>query len=247
MILFPAIDLKDGQAVRLVRGEMASATVFNDDPAAQARAFAEAGFRWLHLVDLNGAFEGRPANAPAVEAILDAVDLPVQLGGGIRDMATIERWLTLGVRRVILGTVAVKNPDLVRQACRAFPGRVVLGIDARGGKVAVEGWAEVSEIAALDLARRFEDAGAAAIVYTDIDRDGALEGANVAATRDLAEALQTPVIASGGVATLDDLAAFLAIEGAGIEGVISGRALYDGRIDPAAALALLSKQPGGAA
>jgi phosphoribosylformimino-5-aminoimidazole carboxamide ribotide isomerase len=247
MILFPAIDLKDGQAVRLVRGEMASATVFNDDPAAQARAFADAGFRWLHLVDLNGAFEGRPANAPAVEAILDAVDLPVQLGGGIRDMATIERWLTLGVRRVILGTVAVKNPDLVRQACRAFPGRVVLGIDARGGKVAVEGWAEVSEIAALDLARRFEDAGAAAIVYTDIDRDGALEGANVAATRDLAEALQTPVIASGGVATLDDLAAFLAIEGAGIEGVISGRALYDGRIDPAAALALLSKQPGGAA
>jgi phosphoribosylformimino-5-aminoimidazole carboxamide ribotide isomerase len=247
MILFPAIDLKDGQAVRLVRGEMASATVFNEDPAAQARAFADAGFRWLHLVDLNGAFEGRPANAPAVEAILDAVDLPVQLGGGIRDMATIERWLTLGVRRVILGTVAVKNPDLVRQACRAFPGRVVLGIDARGGKVAVEGWAEVSEIAALDLARRFEDAGAAAIVYTDIDRDGALEGANVAATRDLAEALQTPVIASGGVATLDDLAAFLAIEGAGIEGVISGRALYDGRIDPAAALALLSKQPGGAA
>jgi phosphoribosylformimino-5-aminoimidazole carboxamide ribotide isomerase len=247
MILFPAIDLKDGQAVRLVRGEMASATVFNDDPAAQARAFADAGFRWLHLVDLNGAFEGRPANAPAVEAILDAVDLPVQLGGGIRDMATIERWLTLGVRRVILGTVAVKNPDLVRQACRAFPGRVVLGIDARGGKVAVEGWAEVSEIAALDLARRFEDAGAAAIVYTDIDRDGALEGANVAATRDLAEALQTPVIASGGVATLDDLAAFLAIEDAGIEGVISGRALYDGRIDPAAALALLSKQPGGAA
>jgi len=247
MILFPAIDLKDGQAVRLVRGEMASATVFNDDPAAQARAFADAGFRWLHLVDLNGAFEGRPANAPAVEAILDAVDLPVQLGGGIRDMATIERWLTLGVRRVILGTVAVKNPDLVRQACRAFPGRVVLGIDARGGKVAVEGWAEVSEIAALDLARRFEDAGAAAIVYTDIDRDGALEGANVAATRDLAEALQTPVIASGGVATLDDLAAFLAIEGAGIEGVISGRALYDGRIDPAAALALLSKQPTGTA
>jgi phosphoribosylformimino-5-aminoimidazole carboxamide ribotide isomerase len=247
MILFPAIDLKDGQAVRLVRGEMASATVFNDDPAAQARAFADAGFQWLHLVDLNGAFEGRPANAPAVEAILDAVDLPVQLGGGIRDMATVERWLTLGVRRVILGTVAVKNPDLVRAACRAFPGRVVLGIDARGGKVAVEGWAEVSEIDALDLARRFEDAGAAAIVYTDIDRDGALEGANVEATRALAEALQTPVIASGGVATLDDLAAFLAIENAGIEGVISGRALYDGRIDPAAALALLSKQTTGTA
>jgi phosphoribosylformimino-5-aminoimidazole carboxamide ribotide isomerase len=247
MILFPAIDLKDGQAVRLLRGEMESATVFNDDPAAQARAFAEAGFKWLHLVDLNGAFEGRPANAPAVEAILEAVDLPVQLGGGIRDMATIERWLVLGVRRVILGTVAVKNPDLVREACRAFPGRVVLGIDARGGKVAVEGWAEVSEIDALDLARRFEDAGAAAIVYTDIDRDGALQGANVEATRALAEALQTPVIASGGVATLDDLAAFLAIEESGIEGVISGRALYDGRIDPAAALALLAKQPSGAA
>jgi phosphoribosylformimino-5-aminoimidazole carboxamide ribotide isomerase len=247
MILFPAIDLKDGQAVRLLRGEMKSATVFNDDPAAQARSFAAAGFRWLHLVDLNGAFEGRPANAPAVEAILEAVDLPVQLGGGIRDMATIERWLELGIRRVILGTVAVKNPELVREACRAFPGRVVLGIDARGGKVAVEGWAEVSEIAALDLARRFEDAGAAAIVYTDIDRDGALQGANVAATRALAEALETPVIASGGVASLDDLAAFLAIAEVGIEGVISGRALYDGRIDPAAALALLAEETSGAA
>jgi phosphoribosylformimino-5-aminoimidazole carboxamide ribotide isomerase len=244
MILFPAIDLKDGQAVRLLRGEMASATVFNDDPAAQARSFAAAGFRWLHLVDLNGAFEGRPANAAAVEAILAAVDLPVQLGGGIRDMATVERWLALGVRRVILGTVAVKNPGLVREACRAFPGRVVLGIDARGGRVAVEGWAEVSEITALDLARRFEDAGAAAIVYTDIDRDGALQGANVEATRALAEAIETPVIASGGVASLDDLAAFLAIEDSGIEGVISGRALYDGRIDPQAALALLAKEKG---
>ncbi len=247
MILFPAIDLKDGQAVRLLRGEMESATVFNDDPAAQARAFAEAGFQWLHLVDLNGAFEGRPVNAPAVEAILRAVDIPAQLGGGIRDMATIERWLELGLRRVILGTVAVKNPALVREACRAFPGRVVLGIDARGGKVATEGWAEVSEIEALDLARRFEDAGAAAIVYTDIDRDGALEGANVEATRALAEAIDTPVIASGGVASLDDLAAFLAIQDSGIEGVISGRALYDGRIDPAAALALLAKEPSGAA
>jgi phosphoribosylformimino-5-aminoimidazole carboxamide ribotide isomerase len=244
MILFPAIDLKDGQAVRLLRGEMASATVFNDDPAAQARSFAAAGFRWLHLVDLNGAFEGRPANAAAVEAILATVDLPVQLGGGIRDMATVERWLALGVRRVILGTVAVKNPGLVREACRAFPGCVVLGIDARGGRVAVEGWAEVSEIAALDLARRFEDAGAAAIVYTDIDRDGALQGANVEATRALAEAIATPVIASGGVASLDDLAAFLAIEDSGIEGVISGRALYDGRIDPTAALALLATEKG---
>ena len=247
MILYPAIDLKDGQAVRLLRGEMASATVFNDDPAAQARSFAAAGFRWLHLVDLNGAFEGRPVNAGAVEAILKAVDIPAQLGGGIRDMATIERWLELGLERVILGTVAVKDPALVRAACRAFPGRVVLGIDARGGRVAVEGWAEVSEIAALDLARRFEDAGAAAIVYTDIDRDGALQGANVEATRALAEAVDTPVIASGGVASLDDLAAFLAIAEVGIEGVISGRALYDGRLDPASALALLAGQTSGAA
>ena len=247
MILFPAIDLKDGQAVRLLRGEMDSATVFNDDPAAQAASFAEAGFRWLHLVDLNGAFEGKPVNAAAVEAILRAVDIPAQLGGGIRDMATIERWLGLGLRRVILGTVAVKNPDLVREACRAFPGQVVLGIDARGGKVATEGWAEVSEIEPLDLARRFEDAGAAAIVYTDIDRDGALQGANVEATRALAEALETPVIASGGVASLDDLAAFLAIQEAGIEGVISGRAIYDGRLDPAAALALLAGKQAGAA
>lgn len=240
MILFPAIDLKDGKAVRLLRGEMASATVFNESPADQARAFAEQGFEWLHLVDLNGAFEGRPVNAAAVEAILAAVDLPVQLGGGIRDLATIERWLDLGVRRVILGTVAVKNPDLVRDACRRFPGQVVLGIDARGGRVAVEGWAEVSEITATELARRFEDAGAAAIVYTDIDRDGALQGANVAATRALAEAVATPVIASGGVASLDDIAAFHAIADSGIEGVISGRALYDGRIDPASALALLA-------
>ena len=240
MILFPAIDLKDGQAVRLLRGEMESATVFNDDPAAQAKSFAEAGFQWLHLVDLNGAFEGRPVNAPAVEAILKAVDIPAQLGGGIRDMATIERWLGLGLRRVILGTVAVKDPALVREACRAFPGQVVLGIDARGGKVATEGWAEVSEIDAPDLARRFEDAGAAAIVYTDIDRDGALQGANVAATKALADALETPVIASGGVASIDDLKALLAVESSGIEGVISGRALYDGRIDPAAALALLA-------
>lgn len=246
MILFPAIDLKDGQAVRLLRGEMDTATVFNDDPAAQARAFAEQGFQWLHLVDLNGAFEGRPVNGAAVEAILAAVDLPVQLGGGIRDLATIERWLALGLERVILGTVAVKNPDLVRQACRRFPGRVVLGIDARGGRVAVEGWAEVSELTALELARRFEDAGAAAIVYTDIDRDGALQGANLAATQALAEAIETPVIASGGVASLDDIAAFLAIAGTGIEGIISGRALYDGSLDPAAALSLLAGHPSSA-
>ncbi|WP_420345904.1 1-(5-phosphoribosyl)-5-[(5-phosphoribosylamino)methylideneamino]imidazole-4-carboxamide isomerase [Pelagibius sp.] len=240
MILFPAIDLKDGQAVRLLHGRMETATVFNEDPAAQAQAFAEQGFSWLHLVDLNGAFEGRPVNAGAVEAILGAVDLPAQLGGGIRDLATIERWLTLGLRRVILGTVAVKDPTLVREACRAFPGQIVLGIDARGGRVAVEGWAEVSEVTALDLARRFEDAGAAAIVYTDIDRDGALEGANVAATAELAAAISTPVIASGGVASLDDLAAILQVAHLGIEGVISGRALYDGRIDPASALALLA-------
>ncbi|WP_299615173.1 1-(5-phosphoribosyl)-5-[(5-phosphoribosylamino)methylideneamino]imidazole-4-carboxamide isomerase [Pelagibius sp.] len=240
MILFPAIDLKDGKAVRLIRGAMDSATVFNDDPAAQARVFAEQGFQWLHLVDLNGAFEGRPVNAAAVEAIVSAVDIPIQLGGGIRDLATVERWLELGLARVILGTVAVKNPALVREACRAFPGRIVLGIDARAGRVAVEGWAEVSEISALDLARRFEDAGAAAIVYTDIERDGALEGANVAATYELAKDIATPVIASGGVASLDDIAAFQAIADAGIEGVISGRALYDGRLDPASALALLA-------
>ena len=240
MILFPAIDLKDGQAVRLLHGRMETATVFNEDPAAQARAFAGQGFSWLHLVDLNGAFEGRPVNAAAVEAILAAVDLPVQLGGGIRDLATIERWLTLGLRRVILGTVAVKDPALVREACRAFPGRIVLGIDARGGRVAVEGWAEVSEVTALDLARRFEDAGAAAIVYTDIERDGALKGVNFAATAALAEQVSLPVIASGGVSTLDDIAALQQRAETGIEGVIIGRALYDGRIDARSALALVA-------
>lgn len=239
MILFPAIDLKDGQAVRLLRGAMESATVYNDDPAAQARQFAQEGFAWLHLVDLNGAFAGRPVNRGAVEAILDAVETPVQLGGGIRDMATIEGWLEAGVARVILGTVAVRDPDLVRNACRRFPGRVVLGIDARGGRVAVEGWAEESDIEALTLARRFEDAGPAAIVYTDIDRDGALEGVNVAATAALAEALSVPVIASGGIGSLDDLAALQAVAHLGIEGAICGRALYDGRIDAASALALL--------
>lgn len=239
MILFPAIDLKDGQAVRLLRGAMESATVYNDDPAAQARLFAEQGFIWLHLVDLNGAFAGRPVNRSAVEAILGAVEIPVQLGGGIRDMATIEGWLDAGVARVILGTVAVRDPDLVRDACRRFPGRIVLGIDARGGRVAVEGWAEESNVEVLDLARRFEDAGPAAIVYTDIDRDGALGGVNVAATAALAEALSVPVIASGGIGSLDDLAALQAVAGLGIEGAICGRALYDGRIDAASALALL--------
>jgi len=240
MILFPAIDLKDGRAVRLLRGDMAQATVFNEDPAAQARDFAAAGFAWLHLVDLNGAFAGRPVNGAALEAILAAVTIPVQLGGGIRDMATIERWLAAGVRRVILGTAAVKAPDLVREACRAFPGRIVVGIDARDGRVAVEGWAEESALAALDLARRFEDAGVAAIVYTDIERDGALAGVNVAATQTLAAALSVPVIASGGIASLDDIAALMAIAKDGVEGAICGRALYDGRIDAKSALALVA-------
>lgn len=240
MIVYPAIDLKEGKAVRLVRGAMASATVFNDDPAAQARAFAAAGFAWLHLVDLDGAFAGRPMNRAAVEAILAAVEVPAQLGGGIRDMATIEGWLEAGIRRVILGTAAVRDPDLVRAACHRFPGRVALGIDARAGRVAVQGWAEVSDLSAAELARRFAGAGAAAIVYTDIERDGALQGVNVAATLALAEAVDVPVIASGGVASLDDIAALMAVADAGIDGVICGRALYDGRIDPASALALVN-------
>ena len=232
MIIFPAIDLKDGAAVRLLRGEMGHATLYNPDPAAQARDFAEAGFSWLHLVDLNGAFEGRSVNAAAVEAILAAVDLPVQLGGGIRDMAAVERWLGAGVRRVILGTAAVKDPDLVHAACKAFPGRIVVSIDARGGQVAVEGWAEASEVQAIDLGRRFEDAGVAALVYTDIERDGALEGVNLAATAELAGAVAIPVIASGGVSSLDDIAALMALDDPPLAGAICGRALYDGRIDP---------------
>jgi len=239
MIFFPAIDLKDGQCVRLLRGEMDAATVFNDDPGAQAAAFEAQGCRWLHVVDLNGAFAGKPVNADAVQAILSAVSVPVQLGGGIRDMETIAFWLDAGIRRTILGTVAVRDSDLVRQACREFPGRIALGIDAKDGRVAVEGWAEVSELAALELAKRFEDAGAAAIIYTDISRDGAMQGANVAATVELARAVSIPVIASGGVATMDDLAA-LAKDGAGLlEGVISGRAVYDGAIDVHAATAFL--------
>ncbi len=241
MQIYPAIDLKDGAVVRLLHGEMGTATVFNPDPAAQARDFAAAGFTWLHLVDLNGAFEGRPVNAEPVRAILAAVDLPVQLGGGIRDMATVEHWLLAGVRRVILGTAAVKDPDFTRAACHAFPGRVALGIDARRGRVAIEGWAEESDLPALDLARRFEDAGAAAIVYTDIERDGALKGVNFAATAALAEQVSLPVIASGGVSTLDDIAALQQREETGIEGVIIGRALYDGRIDARSALALVAK------
>jgi phosphoribosylformimino-5-aminoimidazole carboxamide ribotide isomerase len=238
MILFPAIDLKGGQCVRLLKGDMAAATVFNDDPAAQARAFASQGFRWLHVVDLDGAVAGRAVNGAAVEAILAAVSIPMQLGGGIRDRAGIEQWLARGVRRVILGTAALRNPALVKEACRAHPGRIVVGIDARGGKVAVEGWAETSEVTAAELALKFEDVGVAAIVYTDIERDGALGGVNVDATAALARGLKTPVIASGGVASLEDIRALRRHERDGIVGVICGRALYDGRIDPKAALAL---------
>ncbi len=238
MILYPAIDLKDGQCVRLLHGEMDAATVYGDDPAAQARAFAAEGCAWLHLVDLNGAFAGRPVNADAVEAILAAVDIPCQLGGGIRDMATIESWLTRGVARVILGTVAVEDPQLVHDAAREFEGRVAVGLDARAGKVATRGWAETTEIDATDLARRFEDAGVAAIIYTDIARDGALKGPNVPATAALARAVSAPVIASGGVSSLDDL---IALRDAGpIAGAISGRALYDGKLDLRAALAALA-------
>lgn len=238
MILYPAIDLKDGACVRLLRGEMESATVFGTDPAAQARAFQEAGCQWLHLVDLNGAFAGVPVNAAAVEAILAAVSVPCQLGGGIRDMATIETWLTRGVARVILGTAAVENPGLVDEAARAFPGRIAVGIDARGGRVATRGWAEDTGVEATDLARRFEDAGVAALIYTDIERDGAMAGPNVAATAALAQAVRIPVIASGGVSSLADLHA-LAATGV-IAGAISGRALYDGAIDLAQALAAIS-------
>ena len=239
MILFPAIDLKDGQCVRLKLGEMSEATVFNDDPAAQAKAFEDQGFDYLHIVDLNGAFAGRPVNGAAVEAILAAVRMPVQLGGGIRDMATIETWLAKGVRRVILGTVAVREPALVKAAAKAFPGRIAVGIDAKGGKVAVEGWAETSELGATDLARRFEDAGVAAIIYTDIERDGVLKGLNLPATAALAAATSIPVIASGGLASMADIELLLAPEHAALEGAITGRALYDGRLDARAALARL--------
>jgi phosphoribosylformimino-5-aminoimidazole carboxamide ribotide isomerase len=239
MILYPAIDLKDGQCVRLYKGEMEKATVFSDDPAAQAEAFAQAGCRWLHLVDLNGAFAGAPVNAAAVEAILARVSIPAQLGGGIRDMATIEGWLGKGLARVILGTVAVRDPALVKEAARSFPDKVAVGIDAREGMVAVEGWAETTDVTALDLARRFEDAGVAAIIYTDIDRDGAMQGPNVEATAALARAVSIPVIASGGVSSMEDLRA-LKESGAPLDGAISGRAIYDGRIDVAKATAYLA-------
>jgi phosphoribosylformimino-5-aminoimidazole carboxamide ribotide isomerase len=239
VILFPAIDLKGGQCVRLLRGEMSAATVYNEDPAAQARSFAAAGCRWLHVVDLDGAVAGKPANAAAVAAILAAAGVPLQLGGGIRDRATIERWLARGVARVVLGTAALRDPALVKAACRAHPGKIVVGIDARRGRVAVEGWAETSDMMALDLALAFEDAGVAAIVYTDIERDGALTGVDAEATAALARRLTTSVIASGGVAGLADLTALKSHERDGIAGVICGRALYDGRLDLRQALALL--------
>ena len=239
MILFPAIDLKDGSCVRLEQGAMDRATVFNRDPAAQAAAFAAQGFEWLHVVDLNGAFEGRSVNAPAIEAILSAVDLPIQPGGGIRDLAAIDRWLDNSVARVVLGTVAVRDPALVKAAAKRYPGLIAVGIDARGGRVAVEGWAEATEITAIDLARRFEDAGVAAIIYTDIDRDGILKGLNIESTLALADAVSIPVIASGGLASLADIERLVQPDCAVLEGAISGRALYDGRLDPAAALALI--------
>ncbi len=239
MILFPAIDLKEGRCVRLKLGEMASATVYNEDPAAQAGAFEEQGFEWLHVVDLDGAFAGESRNGAAVEAILKATRNPVQLGGGIRTMAHIEAWLEKGLARVILGTVAVRDPGLVKAACKAFPGRIAVGIDARGGKVAVEGWAEASTLGAVELAQKFEGAGVAAIIYTDIDRDGVLAGINWDATIDLAEAVSIPVIASGGLASMADIVRMTMPDARRLEGAISGRALYDGRIDPQEALAVL--------
>ncbi|MEE3317468.1 MAG: 1-(5-phosphoribosyl)-5-[(5-phosphoribosylamino)methylideneamino]imidazole-4-carboxamide isomerase [Pseudomonadota bacterium] len=238
MILYPAIDLKDGQCVRLYKGEMDQATVFNDNPAAQAQSFVDAGCEWLHLVDLNGAFAGEPVNAKAVEDILSTTKVPAQLGGGIRDMATIEMWLSKGLQRVILGTVAVENPNLVREAAKAFPGHVAVGIDARDGRVATKGWAEETDVMVTDLAQSFEDAGVSAIIYTDINRDGAMQGPNVDATAALANAVSIPVIASGGVSSLDDLRNLKAC-GAPLDGAISGRALYDGAIDLAEALAIL--------
>jgi phosphoribosylformimino-5-aminoimidazole carboxamide ribotide isomerase len=240
MILFPAIDLKDGRCVRLLRGEMAYATVFNDNPAEQARRFQDLGFSRLHIVDLDGAFAGRPVNGAAIDAILAAVRLPVQLGGGIRDLATVAMWLERGVARVILGTAAVRNPGLVREACRAFPGRVAVGIDARAGAVAVEGWAEVSSLSALELALRLQDSGVAAIIYTDIERDGALQGLNLPAAAELARAIEIPVIASGGLAGLADVEALLHPRYSMLAGAIAGRALYDGRLDARAALAMLA-------
>jgi phosphoribosylformimino-5-aminoimidazole carboxamide ribotide isomerase len=239
VILFPAIDLKNGEAVRLEQGDMARATVFNSDPAAQACAFVAQGFEYLHIVDLDGAFAGRPVNAAAVERILAAVKIPVQLGGGIRDRAGIEGWLGKGVARVIIGTAAVRDPRLVKEAAKAFPGRIAVGLDARDGKVAVEGWAKTSELSALGIAQRFEDAGVAAIIYTDIARDGMLKGLNLDATIALAQSISIPVIASGGFASLDDVRALLEPRAQKLEGAIAGRALYDGRLDAAAAISLI--------
>lgn len=239
MILYPAIDLKGGSVVRLKEGDMERATVYGSDPAAQARAFAEIGFSWIHVVDLDGAFAGASVNAAAVDGILDAAGVPVQLGGGIRDMKAVEAWLKRGVSRVILGTAAVRDPDFVKAAAQAHPGQVAVGIDARDGRVAVQGWAEVSDMTALDLARRFEDAGVAAIIYTDIARDGLLKGLNLESTRELAEAVSIPVIASGGLADLEDVRRLLQPQNAAIAGAITGRALYDGRLDGREALAFV--------
>lgn len=247
MILFPAIDLKDGQCVRLKLGDMDQATVYNPDPAAQAKAFEDQGFEWLHVVDLNGAFAGESVNGAAVDAILKATKNPVQLGGGIRTLDHIENWLARGLTRVILGTVAVRDPALVIEACKQFPGKVAVGIDAKGGKVAVEGWAEASELGVIELAKKFEGAGVSAIIYTDIDRDGILAGINWPSTLELANAVSIPVIASGGLASLDDISRMLEPDAARLEGAISGRALYDGRIDPEQALALIRSRQGRAA
>ncbi|QFT29043.1 1-(5-phosphoribosyl)-5-[(5-phosphoribosylamino)methylideneamino] imidazole-4-carboxamide isomerase [Labrenzia sp. THAF82] len=239
MILFPAIDLKDGQCVRLKLGDMDQATVFNDDPGAQAKSFEDQGFEWLHVVDLNGAFAGESVNGAAVDAILSSTSNPVQLGGGIRTLDHIETWLSKGITRVILGTVAVRDPGLVKDACRRFPGKIAVGIDAKGGYVAVEGWAETSELTAVALARQFEDAGVSAIIYTDIDRDGVLKGLNIPSTLDLANAVSIPVIASGGLASIEDIHRLLEPDCAILEGAISGRALYDGRLDPAETMSLI--------
>lgn len=239
MILFPAIDLKNGQCVRLEQGDMARATVFNLDPAAQAKTFETQGFEYLHVVDLDGAFAGKPVNAKAVESMLKAVKFPVQLGGGIRDLATVEAWLAKGIKRVIIGTAAVRDPQLVKDAAKKFPGCVAVGLDARDGNVAVEGWAEASTVTALEIAQRFEDAGVAAIIFTDIARDGMLKGLNLDATIALADKISIPVIASGGFASIDDVKALLAPRAKKLEGAISGRALYDGRVDPAEALTLI--------
>jgi phosphoribosylformimino-5-aminoimidazole carboxamide ribotide isomerase len=245
VILFPAIDLKGGQCVRLEQGDLARVTVFSNDPAAQARAFEQQGFEYLHVVDLDGAFSGKPVNASAVDALLKAIRMPVQLGGGIRDLATVEAWLTRGIRRVIIGTAAVRDPQLVKQAAKKFPGRVAVGLDARDGKVAVQGWAESSEMTALDIARRFEDAGIAAIIFTDIARDGLLRGLNLEATIALANSISVPVIASGGLASIADVQALLEPRAKKLEGAISGRALYDGRLDAAEAIALIKAARGG--